>query len=272
VSEGLAANHPLRLALENCGVAGQSIPAIARQLLLFRPVYKVARGAFDKDIAARLLRLNNGTPDAKVKWSSLSYPERKQAKSLWSTIGRNRIEHYNAKRPPTSIGPSRSGRPTVIDPALLLFCMRVLSEAKGAITFELGHKFERETSKHIPSGTMWQALLAVFPLAQSFVAIRSGVEPIAPVIIHKHADGITIEQNIKLIHKHTDAIEQNIKLARSKTFEDWCRELQLGRTAEDVATSADTFRLVFAITRKTRRDKGRPRFFHNCYPRTVGPE
>jgi hypothetical protein len=251
-------SHPLHQALEKGGVSNDAIPTIISRLLLFRPVFKTVRDTFDGDMAARLLRLSDGVPNPNQKWSELSYAERRRAKRLWRSIGRDRIEHYNAKRRPTSIGPSRSGRPTVIDPALLLFCMRVLSEAKGAITFELGHKFERETSKHIPSGAMWQALLTVFPLAQSFVAIRSGVEPIAPVIIHKHADGITIEQNINLIHKHADAIEQNIKLARSKTFEDWCRELQLGPTAEDVAAGADTFRLAFAITRRTRRDhKGR---------------
>ena len=249
--EGLAANHPLRLALENCGVSSQSIPTVVRQLLLFRPVYKVVR--FDKDLAARLLRLNEGRPDAKVKWSSLSYRERKRTKTMCCALKRGRIDHHNAKRQPTSMGPGRGGRPTVIDPALLLFCMRVVSEAKGATTFKLGHRFEPKTGKHIPSGTMWQALLILFPFAQSYVAIRSGVRPIVPVIIHKNAGAITTEQNIELALKHAAAMEQSIKLARSKTFEDWCRKLELGPTAEDVAISADTFRLVFAISRRTRR-------------------
>jgi hypothetical protein len=227
-------SHPLHDALEKYGVPNNAIPKIVSRLLLFRPLFKTMRGEFDEDMAARVLRLAEGRPDPTAQWSTLSSAERQRAKRGWNALGRTRIEHYRAKRAPTSMGPSRAGRPTLIDPALVLYCSRVLCEANGKTDFP----FSRNLKGH-PVGPMWQALLAIFPLMQSYVAVRSDMAVIAPHSIDDHAE----------------AIANDIKLGRLKIFRDLCEKLGLGPTAEDVATNADTFRLAFAAARKADRSK-----------------
>jgi hypothetical protein len=227
-------SHPLHDALEKYGVPSEAIPQIARRLLLFRPVSKTVHGAFDEDMAARLLRLSDGRPDPEAKWSTLSSAERQRAKREWNALGRTRVEHYRAKRPPTSTGPSRAGRPTLIDPALLLYCIRVLCEAKCRTDFQFSRNL-----KGRPVGPMWQALVAIFPLMQSYVAVRSNM-----AVIDSHSIG-----------DHAEAIANDIKLGKSKIFQDLCEKLGLGPAAEDVANNADTFRLAFAVARKARRSK-----------------
>lgn len=233
--------HPLQQALAKYGVDNRAIPKIMDRLLLFRPVFKTVRGAFDEDMAARLLRLADGRPDPKDKWSALSYAERQRARRTWNAVGRNRVEHRRAKRSPTSIGPDRGGRPTLVDPALVLYCVRVLCEASGKTDFTLS----RNSVKGAPAGPNWRALIAVFPQMQSYVAVRSDLAAIDPHLISRHAE----------------AIVGGIKLAKSPFFRDLCGQLGLGPSAEDVANNADTFRLAFAIARKARRDKRLPTTF-----------
>jgi len=220
-------------ALEKYGVRDHAIPQIIKRLLLFRPVFKTVRDTLDKDMAARLLRLSarlsrlaDGRPVSEEKWSALSYEERQRAKRAWDALGRNRIEPRRAKRSPTSIGPSRGGRPTAIDPALVLYCVRVLCEAEGNAEFPHGR------------GPMWRALIDIFPLMQTYVAVRSNMASITP----------------STIGNHTEALASDVKLAKSKIFRDWCETLGLGTGADGVAYNADTFRFAFAITRKLRRD------------------
>jgi hypothetical protein len=222
-------HDPLYLELERVGVPGHAIPRIMSRLLLFRPVAMTVRG-FDEDMAACLLK-----SDANAKWSDLSYAERQRAKRSWKAFGRNRVVRHHAKRSPTAMGPRRSGRPTVIDPAILLYCVRILCETSGRTDFPLW----RDVIKDELTGPMWPDLIAIFPLMQSYVAARSGMEQTSPHTISRHAE----------------AIAGDIKLAKSDEFRYWCKQLGLGPTAEDVANNADTFRLAFALSRKVKRDK-----------------
>jgi hypothetical protein len=226
LSETESTSRLLHKALEKFGVPDHAIPRTIRHLLFFRPVFKTVRDVFDKDMAARLLRLADGRPDSEEKWSALTYDERQRAKRAWNALGRNRTEHRRAKRSPTSIGPSRGGRPTAIDPALVLYCVRVLCEARGKADFPLGR------------GPMWRALIDIFPLMQSYVAVRSNMASITPAAIGNHVE----------------AIASDVKLAKSKDFRDWCVRLGLGAGPEGVAYNADTFRFAFAVTRKARRE------------------
>jgi hypothetical protein len=237
ILEPQSSRHPLAVTLEKHGVSDHSVSKVISRLLLFRPVFKTVRG-FDEDTATRLLRISDGKPDPKARWSGLSSAERLRAKRAWNALSRTRTELKRPKRPPTSMGTSRSGRPPVIDSALVLYCMRVLCEANAKTDFPLS----RDVVKGQYGGPMWRALLAVLPQMQSYVALRSNLT--------------AIDQ--RTIARHTEAIAGDVKFAKSKSFRDWCGKLGLGAAAEDVANNADTFRVVFAIARKVRRGKGPP--------------
>jgi hypothetical protein len=232
---GPGTSHPLYLELGKCGVPDDAIQKVVDGLRLFRPVWKTVRDPLDENMYAQFFLAVNGRPDPEAKWASLSYAERLRAKRTWRSFGQDRVQHRRAKQTPTSIGPSRAGRPTRIDPALVLYCVRVLCEASGSADFPLS----RDSVEGVPTGPMWRALVSIFPLMQSYVAIRSNMAPIAPNTISRHAE----------------AIAGDVKLAKSKIFQDWCEKLGLGPRAEDVVISADTFRHAFAIARKARRDK-----------------
>jgi hypothetical protein len=165
------------------------------------------------DMAARMLQLDGGQPNPHANWDTLSRSERKRAKRLW------------AWALDASLDTTPQGRPSKIDPALVLYCARVIVEACGQSQL----KFSRPAEGGLPRGPMWRALMAALPSAQSFLAcldVPGGeTEPIS---------------------NHAEAVAHILKAARSKEFHAYCRDLGIGSCAEDVARRPASFRLALA--------------------------
>jgi hypothetical protein len=174
----------------------------------------------DRDMAGRMLRLDDGQPDPAAKWSDLSRAERKRAERLWSWA----LD--------TGLETAPQGRPHNVDAALVLYCARIVVEACGRSNFQ----FSRPAAGGAPRGPMWRALIAALPLAQSFLA-RLDAPAHRPPAIGKRAE----------------TIADIVKTSRSKHFEACCRELGIGPTANDVAAHPATFRLALARARARRK-------------------
>jgi len=174
---------------------------------------------FDGDLAALMLHLDEGKPDPNAKWSTLSSSKRKRAKRLWNWA-------LDA-----SLDTSPQGRPHKIDPALVLYCERVVAEGCGQSQL----KFSRPAEGGLPRGPMWRALMAALPLAQSFLAcvdVPAGeAEPIS---------------------NHSEAVAHILKTARSKEFHRCCRDWGIGSSAEDVARRPASDRLALANAKAPR--------------------
>src|SRR5262249_5381312 len=126
--------EPLYRALAECGIDTEKIPQTAERLthppissawdppgtaLAIRCVV-----GFDRDLAARMLRLNEGTPDPEATWANLPRSERKRAERLW-----------NWGLGPDELKATPQGRPPVIDPVFVLYLTRVICEASGRPKF-----------------------------------------------------------------------------------------------------------------------------------------
>jgi hypothetical protein len=263
--------RPLSQALAKCGIATDRILYVAKQLsrppvslgqsvihdpgilpgmeiaicselekgewtssIQVRPVAEIGSPPlnpreFDPDVAARLLRLDEGHPDPDAKWKKLSPAERKRARRLWDWTG---------KAHGLSVAPQ--GRPPVIDPALVLYCIRFLCEESGRSKFN----FSRPTDGGPPGGPMWRALIEALPIAQQFLAIRYGT----PAISHRQ------------IGAHAEAIAEVAKLIRTKHFEKWCRLIgACGSSSADVAANPAVCRAAVYYARKSRSHKRRGR-------------
>jgi hypothetical protein len=181
---------------------------------------------FDGDMAARMLRLSEGRPDPNITWKMLSRAERKRAKRLWDWVGR---AHGLSVTP--------QGRPPVVDPALVLYCTRVLCEATGR------HRFGFSRIGGAFGGPMWRALIEALRLAQSFLAYRFTPAP----------GRISTKERDPRIDSHLEAIAEVVRATRSKRFSKFC-QLQGGfeLTSEGVARSPSMFRLAIAYTRHLR--------------------
>jgi hypothetical protein len=186
-------------------------------------VWEAKPREFDGDMAARTLRLNEGRPDPAATWKSLSRAERKAARRLWG---------WTAKPHGLSVTPQ--GRPPAIDPALVLYLIRVLCEATGKCEFE----FLRNSGRL--GGPMLQALVVAFPLAQQFLAMRFGMPAIGR---------ISTKRSDRRGFGTVEAIAEIARVTRSKSFKDLCETLRLGTTADDVAWSPAYARRVIAIAR-----------------------
>jgi hypothetical protein len=79
---------------------------------------------------------------------------------------------------------------------------------------------------------MWRALIEALPLAQSFLAL------------FYPAYGMLVDGQI-----HAESIVETITLARLKPFEELCKTLHLGPSADDVAFQPQLYRVVVAYTR-----------------------
>jgi hypothetical protein len=167
--------EPLNRALAECGICADQIEHVAKRLVrvplpigrsaagdpkpgatiqlggkqVKLPTMERAFGAdIDGDMAAFLLRLDEGKPDLDAKWDALSPAERKKAKRWWKWFGR---AHGLSVTP--------QGRSPGIDSALVVYCARVLCEATGRPEFE----FSRVCG--ILGGPMWRALIEALPLS-----------------------------------------------------------------------------------------------------------
>jgi hypothetical protein len=152
----------LRRALEASGVSVDRIPQTIKQLM--HPPISLHISAFDdsetescirsvvsfdRDLAARMLRLNEGKPDPDVTWTKLTRLERKRAQRLWDW----------AVYRPDKLSVSVQTRPPRIDSAFVLFCARVICEASGESRF----KFRRPMGGGAPGGPIWRALMEALP-------------------------------------------------------------------------------------------------------------
>jgi hypothetical protein len=172
------------------------------------------------DIEAPILRLNEGQSDPNAKWKRLSRAERKRAHRLssWALD--------------TGLGAvTQRGRPTKIDPALVLYCARVIAVGCGQTDF----KFSRPHEGGRPTGPMWRALMAALPLAQTSLA---------------RGDAPT--RTSASIGRQAEAVAYTLKIARSQKFRTHCWELGLGSDAGDVEEHPETFRLALASSRSLR--------------------
>jgi hypothetical protein len=228
------AAHPWWAPLQKHGITRDEASQIARQLLQFRAVSFNGDGT--TEFAALVLSLTNNNPDG-AKWRDLDRAERRRARRAANAFVRG--DRKSPKLPPAAKGTGRGGRPTRIDPALVLYCARILCERSGKTSFPLS----RSDEKREYGGPMWRALVEIFPVMQSYVALRSDLDPIG-------------QDNIA---RHSEAIAGVLKIAKSRAFQDWCAKFGLGPTASDVANNADTFRCAFTVARKLKRSAYRTR-------------
>jgi hypothetical protein len=174
---------------------------------------------------ARMLRLNKGQPDPGATWEALSRAERKRAV---------RLSDWTTKAHGLSVTPQ--GRPPLVDPALVIYCIRVLCEATGEPEF----KFSRVSG--VISGPMWCALIQALPLAQLFLNRRMEQPPI-------RRDSTKNPDHRKV---HPEAIAEIIRVARSEPFKTLGQQLGLGPAAWDVVQSPALCRLAIAYASKSR--------------------
>jgi hypothetical protein len=223
---------PLHRALAACKIPTDRIPDVAAQLIkpplpfalsASAPGAAVAQHSFDGDTAALMLRLNEGRPGTNAQWKDLTRAERQRAKRLWKWVDK-----------PHGLNVSPQGRPTAIDAALVLYCVRVLSEATNQSKFTFARSF---SGNNKPYGPMWTALLEALPLARSFLTLRYPEY------------GTTRRAEIDL---HTESIAEIVTLTNSKTFGDLCRNIPLGPGSVDVAASPAAFRVAIADARHLR--------------------
>jgi hypothetical protein len=157
----LSVRAALHRALAECGVASEKIsrtaerltnPPISFHLSSSDPsgTASVIRSVvgFDRDLAARMLSLNEGRSDPEIKWANLSRSDRKRAERLW-----------NSALEPDELNVTPRGRPSEIDSARVLYCARILCEANGQARF----KFRRPMGGGAPGGPMWRALVEALP-------------------------------------------------------------------------------------------------------------
>jgi hypothetical protein len=249
--------EPLNQALAKCGIGAEDIAYVADRLS--RPPLSFGQTAradprmfserfpggtviypdsttgtweakprkFDGDMAARMRRLKEGPPDKAATWKSLSRAERKAARRLWDWTG---------KAHGLSVTPQ--GRPPAIDPALVLYLIRVLCEASHQAEFRFSRTSKVPGEPKVPGGPMWRALIEALPLAQNFLAIRFG----APASGRISTKGVG------------ETIAEIARVTRSKSFKNLSQTLGLGTTADDVAGSSAYARAVInnARSRKSR--------------------
>ena len=244
-------------ALADCRIAAEQIPHVANRLSTPPPSFgqstlddpkpgatiQLAGGKqgrftgiereFDADTAACLLRLDEGHPDPKAKWKTLSRAKRKRARRRWDWTG---------KAHGLSVTPR--GRPPILDPALVLYCIRVLCEASERPIF----RFSRVNGSY--TGPMWRALIEALQLAQPYLAYRFGTPALGRVSTKRHDHRVS---------SHLDAIAEIVRVIRSKQFHDLCVRFGLGPSADDVANNPSMFRVVIAYAR-SRKGRLRARF------------
>jgi hypothetical protein len=214
----------LRCALEESGVSAQRIPQTITRLM--RPPLSLHFSAsddadrlglpFNPDEAARMF--------CSKAWKDLTRTERKRARRQWEW----------AVNESDSINVSSRGRPAVIDSAFVLWCARVLTEARGErLTF--GRHWEGGRPRGL------EAFLIV--LKQSRAALD------------RLTDRVTKNQTYD-DPRHLEAIAQLLKLERSsgkdqsaKTFAAKCTAFGLGPTANHIADDPQMFRYAVMLTR-----------------------
>jgi hypothetical protein len=205
----------LRRALEGCGVSADRIPQaierlthppISLHISAFDDAETVSlikkRVSFDRDLAARMFRLNEGKPDPDVTWTKLTRLERKRAQRLWDW----------AIYKPDKLNVSMQTRPPRIDPAFVLYCARVICEASGEDRFE----FRRPMGGGTPGGPMWRALIEALPLV-----FKSSSESVAEIIttsrkkkFAKLCDTLGLGPASSDIDRHPSTFRVAIALAR----------------------------------------------------------
>jgi hypothetical protein len=194
-----------------------SLPAPERTQIANEVIHELV--GFDGDMAARTLRLSEGQPDPEATWGALTLAERKRAKRRWNWACDAALD----------VAPQ--GRPSRVDSALVLYCMRVLAETCGHSRF----KFSRPTDGGTPTGPGWRALMAALPLAASHLA---------------RVDSLS-ESSLQIAWA-AETVADIVTVARSKSFAKLSKQLNLGPRSDDVADRPGTFRYAVSITRRPR--------------------
>ena len=205
----------LRRALEACGVSADRIPQTIERLT-YPPISLHistfddpeteslirSKVGFDRNLAARMFRLNEGRPDPEVTWAKLTRLERKRAGRLWD----------RAVYEPDKLSVSMQTRPPRIDPAFVLYCARVIREASGKDRFA----FRRPMGGGAPGGPMWRALIEALP-----PGFESSSESVAEIIrtsrkkkFAKLCDALALGPASGDIARHPSTFRAAIALAR----------------------------------------------------------
>jgi len=94
-------------------------------------------------------------------------------------------------------------------------------------------RFSRPTDGGPPYGPMWRALTAALPVAESRIDTALARGP-------------------RSVSEHAETIVDILRTARSKQFNELCRQLNLGPSSKDVAEHPATFRYAVSLTRRPR--------------------
>lgn len=214
----------LRRALEATGVNAHRIPQTITRLM--RPPLSLHFSAsdnaghrlglpFEPDEAARMF--------CSKSWKDLTRNERKRVRRQWDW----------AVNKPDSINLSSQGRPAVIDPAFVLWCARVLTEARGKrITF----------GRHWEGGRPRGLAAFLIVLKES----RAALDRRAGTVSKQRYDDL----------RHLEAVAQLLRLDRStgkeqsaKIFAAKCSAFGLGPTASHIAKDPQMFCYAVMLTR-----------------------
>ena len=166
-------------------------------------------------------------------WAELSPLERNRAKQLWSS----------AVNGPDSLNVASQGRPVVVDPALVLWCSRVLKEASGVHL-----KFARHWEGGRPRGL--EAFMVVLRASQASLTRLAGAAEQSEISDPRHSE--TIVQILKLDRGTSDDRSAGI-------FRKECVFFELGTLADDVASSPQMFRYAVMKARVKRHQARKPK-------------
>jgi hypothetical protein len=186
----------------------------------------------DRDLSARLLRLdeNGGDPDA--TWESLSRAEQMRA---------SRLRRSLADSHPADISTERKGRPAEFDSALVLYLMFVLTEAFGRSKFSYSTKDEKR------GGPMLRALMAA-------LAFQRAAEQRMQVALD--CLGPIGTADTPRLPAPEAVVTRVVKVVSSAEFRKEAARQLLALTAEAVAASPATFRhLIAIVTSRQRRSR-----------------
>jgi hypothetical protein len=250
----------LDLALKGCGVSNTNLINTVTRL---RDAVRSFQSSldtgelelpYDANTAFRMLRIKEAV-------------RRDEGRRL-KEIVRVRLEEERPKPTPaarkrahrlhkSALGPNRlnvtpKGKPSEIDSTLVVYCMRLLCEAKGKKQFQFSRYYGCRLG-----GPMWRALIEMlaFAVANSRrTAFAFGVSQVfgGPITLDELSKGIDeITKAAKDgLSKHSETIAEIVTAVRSKRFKAACRNLGLGPTADDVLAHPATFRSAVSWARR----------------------
>jgi hypothetical protein len=192
--------------------------------------FTLRRRTFDQETAAILKRLDPspiGTKSERARYM--------QAKRFWEWAGKAH-----------GLSISQRGRTPEIDPALVLYCYRILLDATGASKIAIGRPHGGGAIK--TNDPLWRVLIEALPFAQRFLELRFG----APARRPQPKSGLKTSRKA---HRY-EAIAEILLTARSKHFEVACRKCGISAQPppSTIASNAFSYRAAFYFARLKARD------------------